>query len=76
MSLARQERISARHIIDCFSRQLVSAIALRRYAWLRSAQIPDDVQLRIEDLPFNGSGFFDDKTGGILENLQKLKKTA
>ena len=76
MALARQKRITARHIIDSSARQLVAAIALRRYAWLKSAQIPDDIRMQIEDLPFNGSGLFNDKTDDILENLQKFKKTA
>ena len=51
MTLTRQERIAAPHIVD--------AITLRRHAWLHSASISEDARSMIEDLPFDKVGLFD-----------------
>ena len=76
IALAHQDRIAARHVIKAASRHMVTAIALRRHAWLHSAHISDDSHMRIEDLPFDGVGLFDTKMDEILDNLQKMRKTA
>lgn len=71
MALAKHERIAAHHAADASAKQIATAIALRKYAWLRSATIPDDARMSIEDLPFDGSGLFDGKSDDILGELQK-----
>ena len=76
MSLACQERVAARHIIDVSSKQLVTAVALHHHAWLRLASIMEDVRNRIEGLPFDRVGLFDPKTDEILESLLKHRRTA
>ena len=76
MALARQERNMARHIIEVPSRHMATVIALRRHAWLRSAHTSNETHMRIEDLLFDSTGLFDEKNYDILDNLQKLEKTA
>lgn len=76
MTLAHQEHIAARHIVDAASKQIPTSIALCRHSWLRSVSIPDDVRNKTEDLPFDGNSLFDGKTDEILDNLQKMRKTA
>lgn len=65
MSLAQQEWIVSRHMVDATSEQIAAFIALCRHAWPRSANIPEG-----QELPFDG------KTGEILDNLQKIRKYA
>lgn len=74
--LSRQERIAARHVVDSSSRQLATSIVLRRHACLRSTTLPEDLRLYIENMPFDGLGLFDVKTDSILNEHQKMKKTA
>lgn len=76
MALSRQERIPARHVVDASARQASTSVALRRHAWLRSSTLPEDIRLHIEDMPFDGLGLFDVKTDAVLNEHQKMKKTA
>ena len=76
MAFACQEQITACHVIEAASKHMATAIALHRHAWLRSAHISEDSCLRIEDLPFDGVGLFDDRMDEILDNLQKMRKIA
>ena len=76
MALAQQERIATRHMVDTASKQIATSVTLRHYAWLHSASISEDARYRIEDLPFDGVGLYDDKTDEILDNLIKLRKMA
>ena len=36
----------------------------------------EDVKTRVENLPFDAKGLFNEKTDGNLEELHKMKKTA
>ena len=74
--LIRQERVTVRHILDAASHNLMTGVAMRRQAWLKSAAIPEDSKARILDLPFDGSGLFDPKTDEILKGLYEAKKAA
>lgn len=76
MALSRQERIAARHVVDSSSRQLATSIVLRRHIWLCSTTLRDDLRLHIENMPFDGLGLFDVKTDTVLNEHQKMKKTA
>lgn len=75
MSLAKQQRITAKHTTNAAAKQLSTAIALCRHAWLRSATLPEDARTYIEDLPFDGLGLFDPKTDDILNDQQKLRRS-
>lgn len=72
MSLACQEHFAAKHVAAA-SKHLAAAISHCRHAWLRSANIADNAQARIEDLPFDSAGLFDAKTNDILKELQTLR---
>ncbi|KAJ7341618.1 hypothetical protein JRQ81_005939, partial [Phrynocephalus forsythii] len=52
MPLVDYETIAAHHLADAASKQLVTAVYLRRHSWLRTANIPDDARHRTEDSPF------------------------
>ena len=60
-TLAKQQRFSSRHTADASSKSLASAIALRWHIWLRAVGITDNAWSRIEDLPFDGVGPFNNK---------------
>ena len=66
--VSKHQWIVTRHSVEATARILVSTVNLRRHAWLRSANILDDVKAKVEDLPFDASGLF--------EELHKAKKTA
>ena len=55
---------------------MLTAIALRWYAWIRAANVLDDTKAKIEDLPFDAIGLFNSKTDDIMENIHKMGKTA
>ena len=76
LTVSKHQRLASRHVADATPRNLASIITLRRYAWLRSANIVDDIKARIKNLPFDASGLFSEKTDENLENLHKSKKTA
>ena len=60
-TLAKQQRIASCHTADAASKAMANSIPLRRHTWLRSAGISDDTRSRIEDLPFDGTGLFNEK---------------
>ncbi|XP_072857659.2 uncharacterized protein LOC140707569 [Pogona vitticeps] len=75
-TVSKHQRIATRHSVEAAARILVTAVTLRRHAWLRAANILDDVKTKVEDLPFDSSGLFSEKTDTHLEDLHKAKKTA
>ena len=75
-TVSKHLRIATRHSVEAAARILMSAVTLRRHAWLRAANILDDVKAKIENLPFDASGLFSEKTDSHLEELHKAKKTA
>ena len=74
LTVSKHQRLASRHIADATAKILSSAITLRRHAWLRAANIVEDVKTRIENLPFDGTGLFNEKTDSNLEDLHKVKK--
>ncbi|XP_078232770.1 uncharacterized protein LOC144583211 [Pogona vitticeps] len=75
-TVSKHQRIATRHSVEAAARILVTAVNLRRHAWLRAANILEDVKAKVEDLPFDSSGLFSEKTDNHLEDLHKAKKTA
>ncbi|XP_078245250.1 uncharacterized protein LOC144587803 [Pogona vitticeps] len=75
-TVSKHQRIATRHSVEAAARILVSCVSLRRHAWLRSANILEDVKAKVEDLPFDASGLFHSKTDSHLEDVHKAKKTA
>ncbi|KAJ7344306.1 hypothetical protein JRQ81_000256 [Phrynocephalus forsythii] len=76
LSLIDYHTIAARHVADAASKQIVTAVHLRRHAWLHTATITDDARDRIEDSPFDGEGLFAATTNELLDNILKMRKTA
>ena len=74
-TLAKQQRIASCYTADAASKVMATYIALRHHAWLRSAGI-SRYRSRIEDLPFDSTGLFNDKTDEVMNNLHKIRKTA
>ncbi|KAJ7344891.1 hypothetical protein JRQ81_000841 [Phrynocephalus forsythii] len=76
LSLIDYETLVARNMAAAAAKQLSTAIYLRRHAWLRTTNIPDDARNRIEDSPFDGEGLFAITTDESLDTLVKMRKTA
>ncbi|KAJ7327161.1 hypothetical protein JRQ81_016920 [Phrynocephalus forsythii] len=76
ISLIGFETLAARNMADAAAKQLSNAVYLRRHAWLRTPNIPDDARNRIEDSPFDGEGLFATTTDKSLDTLVKMRKTA
>ncbi|KAJ7307481.1 hypothetical protein JRQ81_009502 [Phrynocephalus forsythii] len=77
LSLIDYETLAARNMAAAAAKQLSTAIYLRRHAWLRTTNIPDDARNRIEDSPFDdGEGLFATTTDESLDTLVKMRKTA
>ena len=75
-NVAKHQLLASRHSADIASKTMTSAITLRRHAWLRSSGINDDAKNRIEALPFDATGVFNEKTDESMESFHKMKKTA
>ncbi|XP_078233615.1 uncharacterized protein LOC144583550 [Pogona vitticeps] len=76
LTVSKYQRLAARHVAEATSKNFASLITLRRHAWLRSANIVEDIKTRVENLPFDATGLFSQNTDENLENLHKSKKTA
>ncbi|XP_078242567.1 uncharacterized protein LOC144587084 [Pogona vitticeps] len=76
LTVSKYQRLAARHVAEATSKNFASLITLRRHAWLRSANIVEDIKTRVENLPFDASGLFSQNTDDNLESLHKSKKTA
>ncbi|KAJ7329831.1 hypothetical protein JRQ81_016005 [Phrynocephalus forsythii] len=71
-----RDTLAARNMADAAAKQLSNAVYLRRHAWLRTTNIPDDARNRIEDSPFDGEGLFATTTDESLDTLVKMRRTA
>ncbi|KAF7246105.1 Transposon Ty3-I Gag-Pol polyprotein [Varanus komodoensis] len=76
MQVAVQQLSTARHHVDSDLRSLVGHISLRRHAWLRNCNFPDEMKRRIEELPFDGSGLFHARTDSKLKKIDESRMTA
>ncbi|KAF7251908.1 Polypeptide N-acetylgalactosaminyltransferase 16 [Varanus komodoensis] len=76
MQVAVQQLSTARHHVDSDSRSLVGAISLRRHAWLRNCNFPEEMKRRIEEMPFDGSGLFHARTDSKLKKSHESRMTA
>ena len=76
LTVSKYQRLAARHVAEATSKNFANVITLRRHAWLRAANIVEDIKSRVENLPFDASGLFSQGTDENLENLHKSKKTA
>ncbi|KAJ7345308.1 hypothetical protein JRQ81_001258 [Phrynocephalus forsythii] len=73
LSLIDYATEAARHAVDAASKQLATAVFLRRHAWLRTATITDDARNCIEDSPFDGEGLFASSTDESLDTILKMR---
>nr|XP_020642114.1 polypeptide N-acetylgalactosaminyltransferase 2 [Pogona vitticeps] len=75
-SLTRQQRFAAKHRADFASKSMLTAIAVRCHAWLRTANILEETKTKIEELPLDAVGLFNSKTDETMDNIHKMRKTA
>ncbi|KAJ1083122.1 hypothetical protein NDU88_003282 [Pleurodeles waltl] len=61
---------------DSLGRLVASAVALRRYAWLRTSGFSGDVQQSLMDMPFDGTRLFGDKADLALKHFKDSRATA
>ncbi|KAF7246172.1 Lamina-associated polypeptide 2, isoform alpha [Varanus komodoensis] len=76
MQLAIQQLTTVRHHVDCDSCTLVGSVALRRPAWLRSCNFPEETKKRIKGMPFDGLGLFHDRMDHKLKHIYNAGATA
>lgn len=63
--------------LDSAAKRVVSAITIRRHAWLKSSGLPPKTRAHVEDLPFGGNYLSTTKTDdNIFENMKDAKLTA
>ncbi|KAF7246220.1 Carboxypeptidase Q [Varanus komodoensis] len=75
MQVAIQQLSTARRHVDTDSRALVGAASLRRHAWLRNCNFPDEMKRRIEEMPFDGSRLFHSHTVHKLKSIRESRMT-
>ncbi|KAF7240922.1 Craniofacial development protein 2 [Varanus komodoensis] len=75
MQVVVQQLSTARHHVDTDLRALVSPISLRRHAWLRNCNFPEEMKRRIKEMPFDRSGLFNAKTDHKLKKIHKSRMT-
>ncbi|KAL8190790.1 UNVERIFIED_CONTAM: hypothetical protein K2H54_061221 [Gekko kuhli] len=74
--VTKQLVANVRHYVSCFSRVMATAVALRRYAWLKTTALQPDVKQRIKDLPFDSCGLFHRTTDDALKDVDESCKWA
>ncbi|EMP35033.1 Protocadherin-17 [Chelonia mydas] len=52
-----------------------TAGVMRRSSWLSSSGIPKDLQIKVEDLPFDKDKFFSKKTDKVLHTMKDSRET-
>ncbi|XP_044302401.1 serine/arginine repetitive matrix protein 1-like [Varanus komodoensis] len=73
--LSRYQIEAARHHVDCDGKAMLSAVVIRRHAWMRSANLPQETRSQIEDLPFDGEWLFSAHTNECVDSLHKARTT-
>lgn len=68
---AKQQISPAKHILESSARTLSLAVAIHRFAWLRSTNLPQDTWTLVEDMAFDESGLFSSETNATLRTLDK-----
>ena len=74
--LSHLQLATTQHEADCAAKAMVSGVAIRRHAWLRSAGLSVESRSRIEDLPFDRVGLLNAETDSTMDTVQKAKATA
>lgn len=76
LAAACQQVNTSKHIVESSAKTLVSAVALRRFALLRSTALPAETKTMILDLPFDGMGLFNSGTDTQLQRIDKSIKAS
>ncbi|KAJ7344337.1 hypothetical protein JRQ81_000287 [Phrynocephalus forsythii] len=76
MALTTQQICSARHTLDCTTKNFGSSVALHRHSWLRSTGLSEENKTRIEELPFEREGLLHPTMDDLMEDHQKKQTTA
>ncbi|XP_053114884.1 proteoglycan 4-like [Hemicordylus capensis] len=75
-SVTKQQLSTFKHLAETESRAMVTAVTMRRHAWLRATSLQGDMKDRVENLAFDGKGLFHETTDATMETLKKSKFTA
>ncbi|XP_067416629.1 general transcription factor IIF subunit 1 isoform X2 [Emydura macquarii macquarii] len=73
--LARTALQVAADAADAASRSMATAVVMRRASCLHLAGFPKDMQATVEDLPFEGSKLFSDRTDEYFHSLKDARDT-
>lgn len=71
LAATKQLIATSKHVLESAARTLSSAVALRRFAWLRSTTLTFDTRTTVEGLPFDGAGLFHSDTDAKLLRMDK-----
>lgn len=66
IAASKQLTCSSKHVLESSARTLSTAVALRRFAWLRGITLPHDTKTMIEDISFDGTSLFNSETDAKL----------
>lgn len=62
-------------VTDTAARTMAMAVIMHRALWLQSSGIPKELQLKVEDLPFNREKLFSVKTDNVLHSMRDSSAT-
>lgn len=71
IAASKQLIATSKHVLESSARTLSTAVALRRFGWLRSTALSSYTKAIIEDLAFDGLGLFNAETDATLRRLDK-----
>ncbi|KAG6924436.1 hypothetical protein G0U57_017348, partial [Chelydra serpentina] len=57
-------------VADTAARKTATAVVMRRISWLQASGIPKELQLKVEDLPFDRDKLFSSQTHDVLYTLK------
>ena len=71
-TLTRKQRFAAKHTADVASTSRLTAIAVRRHTWLRTANVLEDTITEVEEPPFDAAGLFNSEADETMDNIHKM----
>ncbi|NXE56862.1 LAP2A protein, partial [Casuarius casuarius] len=75
MDLARHQVRAAFDAGDTVARAAASAVAARRSAWLRASGFHEEVQTKLENLPYTGENLFGEQVEATLQRAKERQAT-
>lgn len=76
LAAAKQMICTSKHVLESSAQTMSTAVALRRFRWLRATSLSSEAKSIIEDMAFNGLGLFNAETDVVLRRLDKNIKAS